>query len=97
MTPSTAPGRPREPNEQYAATRKGNKVFIHVLKPAGNTLSLKAIPGRAIQQAGIIGGAAVKTETAGNELRIHLPASPAALPYVIELTLDGNTAQLPIL
>ncbi|WP_341837160.1 alpha-L-fucosidase [Chitinophaga pollutisoli] len=90
-------GGPWKPVDQYAATRKGDKIYLHVLKPVGNTLSLKALPGRQIRKAALIGGAEVKVETAGEEIRVYLPASAPASPYVIELTLDGNAEQLPVL
>lgn len=90
-------GGPWEPNDKFAATRKGNKVFIHVLKSAEGGLTLKALPGRNISKSAIIGGGAVSTETANGELRIKIPQQPATLPYVIELTLDGPAEQLPIL
>lgn len=90
-------GGPWQPADEYAATRKGDKIYLHVLKPAGNTLTLKALPGRQVRKAAVIGGAAVKVETTGEEIRLHLPASAPALPYVIELALDGNAEQLPVL
>lgn len=90
-------GGPWNIHENYVSTRKGDKVFLHVLKTGNGTLTLPALPGRKILSANVIGGAAVKTETANGEIRIQLPQQTAALPFVIQLTLDGSAEKLPIL
>lgn len=91
-------GGPWAHDENFAATRKGNKVYLHIMKPGNGTLKLKALPGREVRKANVLGGAAVQTENANGELVIHLPTQPAGtLVYVIELTLDGNAEQLPVL
>ncbi|WP_126248211.1 alpha-L-fucosidase [Chitinophaga rhizosphaerae] len=90
-------GGPWAPNDNFSATRKGDKVFIHVLKSNNGELTMKALPGRAVRKSTVLGGGAVTTETANGELRIKIPQQPATLPYVIELTLDGPAEQLPIL
>ena len=45
-------GGPYEPTNNYATTRKGNKIYLHVLKTDTSAITLKAIPGRKVLKAG---------------------------------------------
>ncbi|WP_343703474.1 alpha-L-fucosidase [Chitinophaga sp.] len=91
-------GGPWEPAENYASTRKGNKVFLHVLQTDLPELELKNIPGRKVLKAAVLNGADVKVSRQGDTLRVQLPAdAPDGAGYIIELELDDNAASLPVI
>jgi alpha-L-fucosidase len=67
-------GGPYFPNSRYAATRSGNKVYLHVFDPAEKTIALPAMPGVKINKAYILKGAAVKLTATTDQFTITLPA-----------------------
>jgi alpha-L-fucosidase len=44
-------GGPYPPNDVYATTRKGNKIYLHVFAPKGDVLTLPSLPGVRIERA----------------------------------------------
>lgn len=89
-------GGPFAPTDQYAATRKGNKVFIHILKTDTTQLSLPAIEGRKINKAFVLGTQQAVTYDQ-QEGKIALTLIPAALNYVIVLEMDGDVMEAPVI
>lgn len=91
-------GGPWEPAESYAATRKGNRIFLHVLRTDAPELELKNIPGRKVLKAAVLNGAAVKVSQQGDALRVQLPAgAPDGADYIIVLELDGNAESIQVI
>ncbi|GAO42789.1 alpha-L-fucosidase [Flavihumibacter petaseus] len=90
-------GGPYEPNEVYATTRKGNTIFLFVLKTDTASLVLKPIPGRAVKNASIIGGGSLTIGVNGAGIAVPLPDRTDRLPYVIRLELDGSAENLPLI
>jgi len=87
-------GGPWKPTEQIASTRKGNVVYVQVLKADGDTVELPALPLNIIS-ATRLGGGEIKGETAGGKFILHLPVQRGARPAVIKLELDGSAMRLP--
>ncbi|MEI8290069.1 MAG: alpha-L-fucosidase [Verrucomicrobiota bacterium] len=87
-------GGPWKPTGQIASTRKGNAVYVHVLKAAGETIELPALP-RNIKFASVLGGGEIKTEVAEGKIILHLPEKHGSLPAVIKLGLDGSAMDIP--
>src|SRR3546814_9283810 len=71
-------GGPYEPTDHYASTRKGNKIYLHVLNTDTATIELKKIPGRKIQSAAVLGGKQVRSEEHTSELQSLMRTSYAA-------------------
>jgi alpha-L-fucosidase len=93
----TTRGGPYKPSKEYAATRKGNKIYLHIFE-AKQTLALPAIPGRKIEKAYFLKGAAVTYKQDNNGVTIDLPAQLAdANDTVIVLELNGTTADIPVI
>jgi len=90
-------GGPFVPNNLFAATRKGNKIFLHVFNQDGSTLVLPQIKNAQILKAYFMGGKAVDfKQDAG--IFIYLPARlPDENSSVIVLELDANAEELPVI
>ena len=91
-------GGPFPVNDFFATTRKGNKLYLHILNRKMDVLSLPALPGVAVTKAYFMeGGAAVKF-TAAEGYKIVLPAVlPDKNVSVIVLELDKNAEELPVI
>jgi len=86
-------GGPWKPTPDIASTRKGNVIYIHVLKAEKVLIELPGIP-RQIKSAGILGVGAVKAGAAGGKIKLHLPKLTEAKAVVIKLELDGSAMDL---
>lgn len=90
-------GGPYKPNAAYAATRSGNKIYLHVFE-AKHTLELPAIPGRKIEKAYLLKGAAVTYKQDTNAVTIDLPDPLTDVnDTVIVLELNGSTIDIPVI
>ena len=87
-------GGPWKPTEQFASTRKGDVVYVHVLKATRDTIELPALP-RKIKTAFMLGAGEIKTEVADGKFFLHLPENHNSLPAVIKLELDGSAMDIP--
>lgn len=91
-------GGPYPPTATYAATRRGNKLYIHVLEKKESFLRLAPLPGVTIKKAYFMEGAAVTfTQDEKTGYRITLPDTmPDAISSVIVLELDRSAEELPV-
>ena len=90
-------GGPYEPTNNYATTRKGNKIYLHVLKTDTSAITLKAIPGRKVLKAGTMDGESVPVEKGDDTFKVMLPQSRSGkTEYVIVLELDGSAESIPV-
>ncbi|QIL42246.1 alpha-L-fucosidase [Pedobacter sp. HDW13] len=91
-------GGPYQPTDAYATTRKGNKLFVHVLKTDADAISLKNIPARKAVKANILGGEKVSVEQGATDFKISLPKNQAgALQYVIAIEMDGDIEKTAVI
>lgn len=89
-------GGPYPPNDAYASTRKGNRVYIHVMQHPSDTLTLPALPGAHIEKAYWMGGDTVRFSQ-GAAYTFLLPHSlPDSNSAVLVLELDTDAEKLPI-
>jgi alpha-L-fucosidase len=90
-------GGPYQPNNDYATTRKGNKIYLHVLNTSLAKLSLKTIPGRKVEKAYLLNSKAVKIEQK-EDISVELPAGQAnQSEYIVVLELNGNAEGIPVI
>jgi alpha-L-fucosidase len=90
-------GGPYVPNAAYAATRKANKIYVHVFEKK-DKLVLGAIAGRKVLKAYVLKGAAVVCDQDATSLTVHLPSQlPDENDTVIVLELDANAENLPVI
>jgi alpha-L-fucosidase len=92
-------GGPYTPNNSYAATRKGNKIFVHVFERKADKLTLPALPGTKIIKAYFLNENAVTfTQENSSGIEISLPeVLPNAVSSVIVLELDKSAELLPVI
>lgn len=90
-------GGPYKPNDKYVTTRKGNKIFVHVLDTDTTTLVLPAISGVEVTRSYLPGGSPVIIRKEGDKLVLPLPDDrKGKLQYVVVLETNANTEKLPI-
>jgi len=91
-------GGPFRPNEIFAATRKGNKLYVHVFEKKSSTLTLPALPGIKIKQAYLLKGDKMNyTQEAGGVITLQFPEQlPDSNDSVIVLELTTNAELIPI-
>lgn len=90
-------GGPYQPTDNYASTRKGNKIYLHVLNTDTSAIELKNIPGRKILAASLMNGTKVSVSERDEGILIQLPSGEPEGNYIIELELDGNTEGIPVI
>jgi alpha-L-fucosidase len=89
-------GGPYRPTPTLASTRKGNAVYIHVLEPSVNSVTLPTLPARILAGT-LLGGGPVEIRQTGKSLVLLLPERKAAVPCtVIKLVLGRPTDTIPV-
>ncbi|MFC0513930.1 alpha-L-fucosidase [Mucilaginibacter angelicae] len=89
-------GGPFAPNDNYAVTRKGNKIYLHVFQKKGDKIVLPNLPGVNITNAHVLGGAKVNYKPDAAGYIIDLPQTlPDANSNVIVLELNKNAEEIP--
>jgi alpha-L-fucosidase len=92
-------GGPYTPNEIYAATRKENRIYLHVFQRKAASIELPSLPGIKITKAYFMNGKAVSfSQPVGEHIRIDLPpVLPDELGSVIVMELDKNAELIPVI
>ncbi len=83
-----------KPTAALASTRRGNVIYIHLLKNPGDTIELPALT-RKIKSASILGGPQIKYDDRGGEWLFVIPAGTR--DAVVKLELDGSAMDLPVI
>ena len=82
-------GGPVKPNAQFATTRRGNSLYVHVFANAPGEVVLPALP-KAVKSASVLKGGAVEWKAEGGQLRLALPGTLRhPINTVVKLELDG--------
>lgn len=92
-------GGPFKPNEIFAATRKGNKLYIHVFDRKSSSLVLPALKDVKVNSAGFVKGEKISFEQDVNGVvTLQLPqALPNENDAVIVLELNTNAENLAVI
>ncbi|MEP6750351.1 MAG: alpha-L-fucosidase [Bacteroidota bacterium] len=92
-------GGPYPPNSVYAATRKGNKIYLHIFERKDNSLVLPALTGVKITKAFLLSSnAEIKFNTDSAGIHIDLPGVlPDSNVSVIVLQLDKTAEEIAII
>jgi len=88
-------GGPFKPGRLLVSTRKGNVVYVHVLRWNDNTITLPALPRKIVQSCVLTGGV---VQVAQTETALYLTVSKhdqQEIDTIIKLTLDGPADQIP--
>jgi alpha-L-fucosidase len=87
-------GGPWKPTKDFASTRRGNSVFLHVFNWKGDSLTLPGIPAK-VRQASVLTGGTVRFEQAADKLVVRVPASKQrGIDTIIRLDLDQSAMAL---
>jgi alpha-L-fucosidase len=88
-------GGPWKPNKDIASTRKGNVVYLHVLRWAGDTLTLPNLP-RKIVRSTLLTGGELSLKQASDGITVTVPAQDRqAIDTLVKLELDGSALDIP--
>jgi alpha-L-fucosidase len=91
-------GGPYAPHAGFSATRKGNKVFVHIFDASNSELVLPAIPGVKVLNSSLINGKSVQLKETDGKYFIILPSQlPDNVSNVLVLELNKNANEIPII
>ena len=87
-------GGPFKPNKQIASTRKGNTVYVHVLKWDGDSLTLPNLPRKIVGHSVVTGGTADVAQ-GENGITMRVAAKDRQeIDTIVRLDLDGPALDL---
>ncbi|SMD10168.1 alpha-L-fucosidase [Pedobacter nyackensis] len=92
-------GGPFKPNNTFAATRKGNKLYIHVFERKTAELILPSLAGVKVNTAYLLKGSKIKfSQDASGVITLQLPEQlPNIDDTVIVLELNSNAENIPVI
>jgi alpha-L-fucosidase len=84
-------GGPWKPSSHIVSTRKGDKIYVHLLRKVEDPVSLPALSAD-VRSARILNGPAVRHSMQDDMLSFEMPAdSWDEIDTIIELTIDGDS------
>jgi len=91
-------GGPYKPDSLFSSTRKGNKLFLHLYANNNGQLIIPSIPGRKIVTASFIENAPVRFQQEDGRIILSWDKMmPDAACSIIELEMDGNIDDIPLI
>ncbi|HEY4209775.1 MAG TPA: alpha-L-fucosidase, partial [Puia sp.] len=92
-------GGPYAPTADVVSTRKGNRIYVHLLEQRDRSLQLAFLPGVKVKKVYIMNGGALSfTQDEKTGYRITLPeVFPDTVSSVVVLELDKSTEALPVI
>jgi alpha-L-fucosidase len=90
-------GGPWKPTASIVSTRKGNAVFIHVIKSENGRIELPALPAE-IKSAALLNGEKVEFGQQDGKLVVAIPQSSLEpVDTIVKLELDRPALDIPVL
>ena len=87
-------GGPYEPTSDFVSTRKGSKIYLHILKKDLTNIILPILEKVKINKiVRLDDGKSISFDIVGNTLKFHL-ASSIKIPYVVEIEINTDTKEL---
>lgn len=87
-------GGPWKPTPTVASTRKGNTVYLHLLREDDGKVELPALPVK-VKAAQLMQGGAVKFEQSGGKLQLNFDkAAIHEIDTIIRLDLEGSAMEI---
>jgi alpha-L-fucosidase len=88
-------GGPWKPTKNIVSTRKGNTIFLHILKPENAVFKLPALP-KKIVSATTLTGERIDFNQTNQAVEIILPTHHLdPVDTIVRLELDGSTMDIP--
>ncbi len=88
-------GGPWKPTAAVASTRKGNVIYVHILRHTGDTIELPAIECKIKSASLLSGGNVTFSNRDGMLVLVVPPGRSDAGDTVVKLKLDGSAMNLP--
>lgn len=89
-------GGPWKPGHGIAATRKGNTVFVHVLRWMNETIELPPISARIVSGSVLTGGSVRVTQTDKAVVLSVASGQRSPIDTIIQLELDAPATSVPV-
>jgi alpha-L-fucosidase len=87
-------GGPWKPSDNLVSTRRGDKIYIHLLRTTTNRITLPALPVE-IRSARLLGGASLPTKTADGTVALTIPENSwDSIDTIVELTISGDSMDI---
>ncbi len=86
-------GGPYLPGNFGVSTYRGNTIFLHILNPAGATLTLPALPVKVLG-CSLLGGGSLACRQSENGVEVSLGSKPDAVDTIVEMTLESPAVEI---
>lgn len=87
-------GGPWKPSNHIVSTRKGEKIFIHLLRKVDGLVTLPALPVE-VRSAKILNGPAIQHSVKNDLLAIEIPDNSwDEIDTIVELTIEGDAMDI---
>jgi len=90
-------GGPWKPTASIASTRKGNTVFLHIIRSENGRIELPALPAKINSGMLLNGGKVEFSQNAGKFVVVVPPSSLEPVDTIVKLELDRPALELPVL
>lgn len=88
-------GGPWKPANDIVSTRKGNMIFVHILKLGNGYVELPAVPAK-IESAALLNGEKVSVSQRDGKLILEISTTSLdAVDTIVELQLDRPAMEIP--
>jgi len=87
-------GGPWKPTKAVASTRRGNEVFVHILRWDGDAVTLPNLPKKITGSSLVTGGEVKVTQTTEGVTFAVAPANRSEIDTIVRLELDGPAMDL---
>ncbi|MEI7730035.1 MAG: alpha-L-fucosidase [Verrucomicrobiota bacterium] len=88
-------GGPWKPAKTVASTRKGNVIYLHVMRWEGDSITLPNLPLK-VTSAAVLGGGTATVQQDGDKLTVTVPpAGRKEIDTIIKLVADGSVMEVP--
>ena len=87
-------GGPYKPNKWLASTRKGNKIYLHLMDYKRNNVRIPFPTDINIIDCKILKGNTLDFSRNGEMLQFELPAKQDELVTTVEITIDSNAEEI---
>ena len=84
-------GGPYLPGDFGVSTYRDKTIYLHILNPAGNALTLPELPAKVLGCSVLTGGSAICTQ-AGNKLEVKLTGNLGAVDTIVALKLASTAS-----
>jgi alpha-L-fucosidase len=90
-------GGPYTPNEVFSATRKGNKIYVHLFNASEKEISLPLLPGVKVLKASLLKGEPVQIKEVTGKYIITLSDKlPDPICNVLVIEIDKQAENIPV-